>query len=258
MQKADGSPRPPEIPGYEVQDKIGEGGMGTVYRARQVAPARTVAVKVLHTLPAGGFHRETKLMGSLAHPNVVAIHAFGESDGHSYIVMEYVPTTLRSRMTPGQPWPISQAAPLINAIAEALTYIHGRDILHLDLKPENVLCGDDGTIKITDFGLALSRVDAWTLSELGLVQGSIDYCSPEQRYGLPIDQRSDLFSLATMSYELLTGFLPGRVYVPASRRNPKLPVEIDDVLRVGLMRDPDERYPLVELFRRDLMHALRE
>lgn len=265
MSTADPRHPPPNLPGYEVLEKIGEGGMGTVYRARQHEPNRTVAIKFLHPLshagspaPSPGFLRETNLMGSLSHPNVVAVYDCGQAQGQFYLVMEYVPgATLRSRMKPGQPWTVAQAAPLLNAIAEALSCIHGRDILHLDLKPENVLCNDDdGSIKITDFGLALSRVDAWTLSELGVVQGTLDYCSPEQRYGLPIDQRSDLFSLATMSYELLTGYLPGRVYLPATRRNPLLPPAVDDVLRLGLMRDPDERYPVVELFRRDLMEAL--
>src|SRR5687767_2544586 len=103
MDKADGSARPPAIPGYEVQEKIGEGGMGTVYRARQQQPPCLVAVKFLHALPDGrgatpapGFQRETSLMGSLAHPNVVAIHASGETEGRFYMVMEYVPgSTLR-------------------------------------------------------------------------------------------------------------------------------------------------------------------
>src|SRR5262249_28726407 len=145
----------------------------------------------------------------------------GQIDGRYFLVMEYVSgPPLRSLMKPGQPWPVAQVAPLLDRIAQALSYIHDQGILHLDLKPENVLCVGDGHVKITDFGLALRRVDAWTLSDLGVVQGTIDYCSPEQRYGLPIDQRSDLFSLAVLAYELLTGTIPGRVYFPASERNP--------------------------------------
>lgn len=259
------SNRPPNIPGYLLLDKIGEGGMGEVYRAGQVGTPRTVAVKFLnpvpsapHPLPAGGFQRELDLMGSLHHPNVAAIYDCGQIEGRFYLVMEYVSgTTLRAHMKPRKPWDVPWATLILEAIARALSYIHGRDILHLDLKPENVMCDDQGVIKITDFGLALSRVDAWTLSELGLAQGTLDYCSPEQRYGLPIDQRSDLFSLATLAYELLTGFLPSRVYVPATERNPQLPQAVNEVLRLGLMRDPDERYPVVELFRHDLMQALK-
>jgi serine/threonine-protein kinase len=115
-------------------------------------------------------------------------------------------------MQPGRAWRAAQTLPVLDAIARALAYIHAQGILHLDLKPENVLCSKAGAIKVTDFGLALEQVDARTLSVLGLEQGTLDYCSPEQRHGLPFDQRSDVFSLATLAYELLTGRLPGRMY----------------------------------------------
>src|SRR5262249_25650924 len=150
------------------------------------------------------------LMASLNHPNVVKIHDCGQIQGRYYMVMEYVSgPPLRTLMKPGEPWPTAKAGPMLDTIARALSYIHDQGILHLDLKPENVLCVPGDGVKITDFGLALRRVDAWTLSDLGVVQGTIDYCPPEQRYGLPIDQRSDLFSLATLAYELFTGTLPG-------------------------------------------------
>jgi serine/threonine protein kinase len=259
VQPAPGSIR---IPGYDLLETIGEGGMGVVYRAVQHEPHRTVAIKFLAPVPsdrlaAEAFERESRLMASVKHPNVVAIHDSGQAGGRYYLVMEYVSgPPLRSLMKPGQAWPISKAVPLLDSIARALSHIHDQGILHLDLKPENVLCVPAGTIKITDFGLALRRVDAWTLSDLGLVQGTIDYCPPEQRYGLPIDQRSDLFSLATLAYELLTGTLPGRVYVSAVERNPVLPPALDGVLRRGLARDRDERYASVEEFRRELLAAL--
>lgn len=255
------SNRPPEIPGYQLLEKIGEGGKGEVFRARQVNLDLPVAVKFLYPIPspqlAADFQREADLMGSLSHPNVVAIYSCGKVEDRFYLVMEHVAgAPLRSLMRPGEAWPAAKALPILGKIADALTYMHSRDILHLDLKPENVICGER-VVKITDFGLALSRVDAWTLSELGLVQASLDYCSPEQRYGLPVDQRSDLFSLATISYELLTGQLPARVYIPVTQRNPDLPGALDAVLRRGLARDPDDRYPVVELFRGDLVEALR-
>jgi serine/threonine-protein kinase len=173
--------------------------------------------------------------------------------------MEYVSgPALRAQLTPDRPWPIPRALAVLDRIARALSYIHDQGILHLDLKPENVLCMPDGGIKITDFGLALRRVDARTLSEMGLAQGTIDYSSPEQRYGLPIDQRSDLFSLAVLAYELFTGHLPGRVFVSACQSNAELPAAADPVLRQGLARDPDERYATVEEFRRDLAAALNQ
>lgn len=256
---------PPKIPGYELLDKIGEGGMGEVYRAIQLSLQRTVAVKFLSSptplsqTPISAFQQESRLMAALAHPNIVAIHDCGYIHGDYYLVMEYVAgTSLHSLMQPGQPWAVSRAAPVLDAIARALSYIHGQGVLHLDLKPENVLCSDDGQIKITDFGLSLPRVDSRTLSQLGLARGTIDYCAPEQRYGLHVDQRADLFALATLAYELLTGHLPGRVYRSASERNAQLPVEVNEVLRRGLARDPDERYAAVEEFRADLARALQK
>jgi serine/threonine-protein kinase len=270
---ADSTADLPPIPGYDLLEPIGEGGMGIVCRARQHEPSRIVAIKFLaplptHQLSRQAFERESRLMAALHHPNVVTIYDCGQIEGRHYLVMEYVSgPSLRDLMTPNHPWPIALATPLLTAVAGALSYIHDQGILHLDLKPENVLLEKSVpqtatpallVPKITDFGLALRRVDARTLSELGLAQGTIDYCSPEQRYGLPIDPRSDLFSLAILAYELLTGRLPGYVFVSACARNPLLPAAVDDVLRHGLARDPDERYAMVAEFHRDLMAALRQ
>ncbi len=251
---------PPEIPGYQFLEKIGEGGMGEVYAATQLRLMRRVAVKVLRCLPgsaAPAFQRESQLMASLAHPNVVTLYDCGEAQGRHYLVMEFVAgAALRSRIQIGQPWPVVEALPVIDAIARALSYIHEQGLLHLDLKPENVLFTERGEVKITDFGLALPQIDARTRSELGLAQGTTDYCPPEQRHGLPLDERSDLFALATLAYELLTGSLPGRVYEPASLRNPALPAAVDEVLRRGLARHAEDRYGSVEAFRRRVLGVL--
>jgi serine/threonine protein kinase len=243
-------------------EKIGEGGMGEVYRATQLSLQRTVAIKILNHIPNTqaldrAFQRESHLMASLNHPNVVTVYDCGKIDFRYYLVLEYVQgATLRSLLTPGKHWPVGEAVPVLDAIAMALSYIHSRNILHLDLKPENVLCDTRGEIKITDFGLALTHVGVRTLSDLGLAEGTIDYCSPEQRYGLPVDHRSDLFALATLAYEMLTGRLPGRVFVPATHYNRRLPAAVDDVLQRGLARDPDDRPASVEEFRQALLGAL--
>jgi serine/threonine-protein kinase len=267
---------PPAIPGYNLLEKIGEGGMGQVYRAVQLNLQRTVAVKILHA-PRGGsaqttFLRECRLMASVAHPNIVTIYDSGEVDGRPYLVMEHVPApSLRAHLSPGRPWSIPAALSLLDGVARALTSMHQHGILHLDLKPENILVGhrlsavgdrpetdsrQPIAVKITDFGLALGDLDAGALADRFSALGSMDYCAPEQWHGLQRDQRSDLFSLATLAYELLTGKLPGRVFVPATRRNPELPATIDPVLRRGLARDPDERYATVEEFRQALHSAL--
>jgi serine/threonine-protein kinase len=260
----------PEVPGYALLEPIGEGGMGTVYRALQQSLHRVVAIKFLRPLPRGTFgtgahpvlelagkSHEPEFLARINHPNVIRIFDSGEAAGRPYLVMEHLGgPSLRRQMTPGEPWPAERALPILNAIADALTAIHAEGLLHLDLKPENVLSDEHGQVKLTDFGLCLQQVDACTLSELDLVGGSLDYCPPEQRHGLPITPRADLFALATLAYELLTGQLPGRVYRPASRLNRLLSPRVDEVLRHGLARDPDERQATVEVFRRELETAL--
>lgn len=254
--------QPSVMPGYDLLDKIGEGGMGQVHRATQRSLGRTVAIKFLNPLSRQiseqtAFHRESHLMAALAHPNVVTIYDCGETAGRHFLVMEYVDgSTLRSRMQANEPWSIGEAAPVLDAISQALSYIHEQGILHLDLKPENVLCTKNGMVKITDFGLASPHVDARTLSDLGLACGSLDYCSPEQRHGLPLDERTDVFSLAAVAYELLTGCLPGRVWHSASKLNRLLPRRVDEVLRRALDRNPAERPASVQIFRQQLIKAL--
>jgi Tol biopolymer transport system component len=263
VQAQDSCPveKPPVIPGYVLEGKIGEGGMGEVHRAIQLSLQRTVAVKFLNPLcgesgAAGAFEREARLMAALAHPNVVTIYDCGQEQGRHFLVMECLEgSTLRSRLEPGCPLPRIESASVLDAIAQALCYIHEKGILHLDLKPENVLFTTGSAIKITDFGLA-SHLNAPARTETSPCQGTLDYCSPEQSHGLPVDKRSDVFSLATMAYELLTGHLPSRVNVPATERNPRLPRAVDEVLRRGLARDPDERTTTVEEFRQGLLRAL--
>jgi serine/threonine-protein kinase len=253
----------PAIPGYQLLDPIGAGSMGAVYRAQQVQPPRTVAIKFLLRLPSDHsavlsrrYRRESQLMASLHHPNVVAMYDCGMLMGSYYLVMEYVAgSTLRTRMRPGEPWPVAQAAAVVRAVGEALCYIHAQGILHLDLKPENILCGAKDTIKVTDFGLALLQINVRTLAEMG---GTIDYCAPEQRFGLQVDGRSDLFSLATIAYELLSGRLPGRVYRPCLPAQQPWSARVDEVLSRGLAREPDERYESLAEFHHDLALALPE
>lgn len=254
-------PTVPSLPGFEVLDRIGAGGMGEVYRATQLSLQRTVAVKFLAPTSEAQptFLRESRLMAALAHPNVVTIFDGGAIDGRKFLVMEYVPgVPLRARLRPGVAWNIAEAARTVDTIAQALSFIHAQGVLHLDLKPENILCHENGTLKITDFGLAVPKPDTNTLVEGRPYQGTLDYCAPEQRFGLAVDERCDVFSLAVLAHELLTGRLPGRVYTPASSHNPRLPAAVDDVLRRGLARKPKERYATVEEFRRALMDGLRQ
>lgn len=257
-------PPPPRIPGLELGEQIGEGGTSVVYRAFHPTLRRGVAVKVFRGAPGvdpGGadgpvWVRESQLTAALAHPNVVAIHDAGQADGHPYLVLEEMAGgSLRARLTPGRAWPPDRAAAVLDQVARALEHVHARGVLHLDLKPENVLFAADGTVKVTDFGLSAPPDDTSALIHGRQFRGTLDYCSPEQRSGLPLDARSDVFSLATLAYELLTGRLPGRVYVPPSARVPSLSPDLDDVLRRGLAREPDDRFPSVAEFRREFAAA---
>ncbi len=275
-------PFPPEIPGYQLLELLGEGGVGAVYRAVQLGAARPVAIKALGSHSRGGhkahdLERESRLLASLNHANVVDIYEWGYVSGRPYLVMEYVPGRSLRRLLRNQAWPVASALSYVEQISRALSYIHLQGILHLDLKPENVLlqkrqpelsagaapataAPESFVPKISDFGQSLRAV---VDSELGaseffgplFAQGTLDYCSLELRYGLPIDVRTDLFALATLAYELLTGRLPGRVFRTAARYNPQLPTAVDDVLRQGLARDREERFPSVEKFRSELMTA---
>ncbi len=247
---------PPRVPGLELLDKIGEGGTGVVYRAVNRNLDRTVAVKVLRADGAPGWLRESRLTAALAHPNVVGIHDAGATDGNHYLVLEFMAGgSLRGRMTPGRPWPPADAVALVAAVAGALDHIHRRGVLHLDLKPENILFGADDGVKVSDFGLAIPEEDAGDLLGGLSYPGTADYAAPERRSGLAPDARYDVFSLATLAYELLTGRLPGRAYVPATARNPGLPPAVDAVLRRGLAREPEDRYASVAEFRDALAAA---
>jgi serine/threonine protein kinase len=253
---------PLEIPGYQLLEPVGEGGTGRVYRALQLSLQRTVAIKLLRIGPGRhptiAFERESRLLASLAHPNLVTVFDCGQVKDHYYIVTEYIQgSTLRPMLKPGQPWTIQRAFSMLDRVASALSYIHAKGILHLDLKPENILCDSTGEPKIADFGLALSEIDAQAMAAAGEAQGTPDYCAPEQRFGLPTSERTDLFSLAVMAYELLTGSLPGRVYQSARQLNPLLPNKVDRVLQRGLARSQEDRLSSVEDFRRELQRSLQ-
>jgi len=252
----------PEIPGYRIEGVLHEGSTATVYKAVQIALQRPVAIKVLHVSHRNSCESNGQTVGrhealmraNLSHPHIVSIYDAGQIGETCYFVMEYVAgQSLREKMQRGKPWRISQALEILQAVTQALEYIHARGVLHLDLKPENVLLTETGLAKITDFGV--SQVDG-SGDAAGVIWGTADYCAPEQRFGLGVDRRADVFSLAVLAYELLTGYVPGRVYVPATHRNPLLPDGVDEVLAKGLARDKEERYETAEAFYHDLRQAL--
>src|SRR5262249_17103957 len=205
---------------YEVLSPLGAGGMGEVYRARDSKLDRDVAIKVLppeltsDPEALARFEREAKAVAALSHPNILAIHDFGTHGGVSYAVMELLEgETLRGKLDSG---PISQKQAVDYAlqIAKGLSAAHGKGIVHRDLKPENVFVTKDGHVKILDFGIAkrVETGDEQTSAPTGgggtapgTVMGQVGYMAPEQVRGLPVDHRSDIFSLGAILYELLSG-----------------------------------------------------
>jgi len=211
---------------YEIISPLGAGGMGEVYLARDTKLDRQVAIKVLpETMTrdierVARFEREAKLLASLNHPNIAAIHGFDDSDGTRFLVMEYVEgDTLGSHLKNG-PVAVEDALDIAKQIAEALEAAHGEGVIHRDLKPANVMIREDGTVKVLDFGLAKAMADGSDMSESdransptitanftrpGVVLGTAAYMSPEQARGRPLDKRTDIWSFGIMLFECLTG-----------------------------------------------------
>ena len=211
---------------YEILARLGEGGMGEVYRARDPRLGREVAIKTIHERRAGDldarlrFGRETRAVAALSHPNILAIHDVGEDGEVAFAVMELLEgETLRGRLDRG-PLPLSEAVAVVAAIADGLAAAHARGIVHRDVKPANVFLTTDGRVKILDFGLARDAAlpfgergsrsgDAQrTRRSPGTLIGTVDYMSPEQVRGQVADARSDVFALGTVLYETLAGRRP--------------------------------------------------
>jgi len=209
---------------YKILSKLGEGGMGVVWKALDTNLDREVAIKILPgTFAADAerlrrFEREAKLLASLNHPNIATVHGLHETDGIHFIAMEFVPgMTLAKRLAHGTV-PVDEALEMAGQIAEALETAHERGVIHRDLKPANIMVRNDGTIKVLDFGLAKSsgsQPDDGNVSEsptvtsdgtmAGVILGTAAYMSPEQARGTPLDKRTDIWSFGCVLYEILTG-----------------------------------------------------
>jgi len=246
---------------YRIVEQIGSGGMATVFKAFQPALDRYVAVKVLpaqHALTPGfseRFTREAKAVAQLNHPNILPIYDFGQEGDLSYIVMKYVPAgTLKDRL--GQPLNLQEALRLIEQIAGALDHAHGRGILHRDVKPSNVLLDEGDWVLLTDFGLARMIAGETHLTATGVGIGTPAYMSPEQGKGEKVDQRTDIYSLGVILYEMATGRVPyeaetplavvlkhvqGDLSLPRSI-NPDIPETVEQVILKAMAKQPEDRY----------------
>src|SRR5436853_1821535 len=199
---------------YRLEARIGAGGMSTVYRALDETLQSQVAIKLMHREIATDsdqlerFRREARAVAQLSHPNVVGVIDAGEDEGRPYIVFEYVEgETLKERIRRMGRLPVAEAVAYAIEVARALGVAHARHIVHRDVKPQNVLIDEEGSAKVTDFGIART-LDAEGLTADGRVLGTTDYVSPEQALGQPVTGQSDLYPLGVVLYEMLTGEVP--------------------------------------------------
>jgi len=249
------APKPGELasrfPQLEILDLIGHGGMGAVYKARQVRLDRLVALKIIVPDAAAEpgfaerFEREARSLAKLNHPHVVTVHDFGVADGIYYLIMEYVSGTDLRHVIQSKELSPESALAMIPQICDALQFAHDQGIVHRDIKPENILIDLQGNVKIADFGLAklLERTsDYRTLTGTGQVVGTPHYMAPEQlERPLEVDHRADVYSLGVVFYEMLTGELPlGRFNRPS--KSVQVDVRLDQVVLRALEREPGRRY----------------
>jgi tRNA A-37 threonylcarbamoyl transferase component Bud32/sugar lactone lactonase YvrE len=261
------------IGNYEVQEEVGRGATGVVYKARQGRPSRLVALKVLQVgalasaTTAERFRREAETLARLQHPNIVRVIEVGEYRGLPFFSLEYCPGGSLHQKLGGTPLPPREAAALAETLARALHAAHQARVIHRDLKPANVLLAEDGTPKVTDFGLAKLLEEAGQTKD-GAVMGTPSYMAPEQAQGKTreVGPAADVYALGAVLYECLTGRPPFKGAtvpdtlvqvistepVPPSRLNPKVPRDLETVCLKCLEKSPGRRYPSARDLAEDL------
>jgi beta-lactam-binding protein with PASTA domain/tRNA A-37 threonylcarbamoyl transferase component Bud32 len=262
---------------YQIIKHLARGGMADVFEAEDLLLNRRVAVKVLHANFASDqafvarFRREAQAAANLSHPNIVAIYDWGKEGDTYFMVMELIRgQTLRQILrTEGALLP-RRAAEIAAETAAALSIAHQHGIYHRDVKPGNIMITEDGSVKVTDFGIARALDDSEELTRTGAVIGTATYFSPEQAQGLPADERSDVYALGIVLYETLTGKPPftgespvavayqhvSTMPSPARDVNPDVPVEIAAIAEHAIAKDPANRYQSADSFRDDLLRYL--
>ena len=258
---------------YELEQVVGTGGMSSVYRAYDRQLERTVAVKVLHERLGADdehvsrFRHEAQAVARMSHPNVVTVLDRGVDDGRQYIVFEYVDgENLRQLLDRTGPLPPRRATEIAIAVADGLAFAHAHGIVHRDVKPQNVLLGRDGSVKVTDFGIARSADSG--LTQTGTVLGTSSYLSPEQASGRQVTEAADVYSLGVVLYELLDGEVPfpgGNQVVVALRQATEAPPALRGVpprlaaaVSRALAKDPARRFASMRELAAELRACLDE
>ncbi|MCA1321353.1 Stk1 family PASTA domain-containing Ser/Thr kinase [Bacillus tianshenii] len=261
---------------YKIMEVIGGGGMANVYLAHDMILDRDVAVKVLRLDFANDeefirrFRREAQSATSLDHPNIVSIYDIGEEDDIYYIVMEHVSgKTLKQYIQQFAPIEQYNTVEIMQQLTSAIAHAHENGIIHRDIKPQNILIDDYGTIKVTDFGIAMA-LSSTTITQTNSLLGSVHYLSPEQARGSLATKKSDVYALGIVMFEMLTGRLPfsGESAVsialkhlqsetPSPKRwNPAIPQSLENVVLKSMAKDPNHRYASVEAMLEDLNTVL--
>ena len=263
---------------YEIRGELGRGAMGVVYEGFDPNIERIVALKTIRAEQLVGenapdviarFRREAQAAGRLSHPNIVSIYDFGEDVGVWYIAMEFIKgRELKEYFEANERFTTADAVRILTQILSALGYSHRLGVIHRDIKPANIILLPDGSVKVADFGIA--HIESSELTQVGAVLGTPSYMSPEQIQGLPVDGRSDLFSVGVILYQFLTGERPftGSSTItmrkvleenplPPSRFNVQLPGAMDAVVRKALEKRADDRYQTADEFAEALQAALK-
>ncbi|HVA50441.1 MAG TPA: protein kinase [Pirellulales bacterium] len=269
---------PKAVAGYEILGVLGRGGMGVVYKARQPGLKRLVALKMIlagshaDADDLARFRSEAEAVAHLQHPNIVQVYEIGDDDGRPFFSLEFVDGKSLSNQLEGKPQTPRQAAETIRVLAQAMAVAHARGIIHRDLKPANILVGHDGTLKITDFGLAKRLEDEGGQTRSGAVVGTPHYMSPEQASGRirEVGPAADIYALGAMLYEMLAGRVPlrgasvldtlqqvvAKEPVAPSQLDPKLPRDLETICLKCLRKDPAKRYARVDDLAEDLRRFL--
>ncbi|MGH2493486.1 MAG: protein kinase domain-containing protein [Ktedonobacteraceae bacterium] len=263
-----------QIGNYHLAERIASGGMADVYLARHTYLDRRVAVKILHSdiseIGQSAFLREARFIERLKHPHIIPIYDFGIHSGggrsFAYLVMEYASGNLADRHPPGIPVPFATIRSYVSAIAEALSYAHNQNIVHLDVKPSNILVSEDNNILLSDFGIAaFTRSDA---TDDHVITGTPVYMSPEQVTGTRITAAADQYALGCVIYQWLSGFPPfaggnpTELLIKQVQSSPaplgsRIPAEINRIVLKALAKSPEQRFPSIKAFADALNEPLR-
>lgn len=262
---------------YKIVAQIGQGGMATIFKAYQTNLDRYVALKVMHPALKEDrsfvmrLQREATVIAKLSHPNIVAVHDFREYEGIPFLVLQYIEGKTLKDVLKEQKLNTQQILNIVRPVADALSYAHARGVLHRDVKPSNILIDNEGHVYLSDFGLARIAQSGESTASQDMMIGSPHYLSPEQAKSEPVDERTDVYSLGVVLYEMFVGRVPFKAETtyatilahindpppPPRSINPKVPLAVEQVILKALAKNPNDRYPSVREMMRALENAVR-